>query len=299
MPLFGRKKKKDVPQEENLKEPESVPIPQLFQDNDIDLGNYGSMTYVKPKGWPTIPISLAQSKEAVDKDIKTLQVMIESNGIGQVVFHQDIDTIDGRFPLPIHVRTPDGLLVPLFLQYEPFDQDEQGTIINIHIIRSSPEFRKSPFALYSRFPVPIGTAYHYSGVPEALFESHASVLLFRGSVDFPLMAVECQQLAREFLGVELDLSPDSLEGVDDILRRLHWTEDPPILKSTCMILGAYVGEVIRKNLGGDWVMKEGGRYPTLHKDGAITDPVSKVLKQISKQDGDEVAFYYKGIEVTY
>lgn len=61
--------------------------------------------------------------------------------------------------------------------------------------------------------------------------------------------------------VELDSSADSIDKVDDVL--LSWIgrykdqalEDKAVF-TLCNIYGAYVGEVFRKVVGGDWVYDE-------------------------------------------
>ena len=56
-------------------------------------------------------------------------------------------------------------------------------------------------------------------------------------------------------GIVLDYSPESLRKMDDAISTSFEKGEEP-LPTTALPLGAYVGEVVRVNLGGDWHIAE-------------------------------------------
>lgn len=171
------------------------------------------------------------------------------------------------------------------------------------VIRTSREFRMSPIGMWSPEPIDERLAYLLRGSREALFESQAAALNLSRvpSDELPARAVA---LAKEFLGTDLDFSPESLRAIDDILKRLHWREETPAFVSTVRLLGSYVGEVFLRRYPGHWVEdEEPPRLPLLRLDvgegESATDfninVMGKVLKQITHCRGDEVQYLFMSV----
>lgn len=110
--------------------------------------------------------------------------------------------------------------------------------------------------------------------------------------------------ARQFQ-VELDYSEESLQQVEAILGRLHGpvsgeaagpapydaeTED------LCKIWGGYLGEVVRRRWGGEWVLETypGGGVLTvaLSVPGGTVFPSMKVYRRLSQGAGENVWAFY-------
>ncbi len=63
--------------------------------------------------------------------------------------------------------------------------------------------------------------------------------------------------SRSTYGLELDFSEDSLLQLDRIISEIH--PNGAALELTVIHFGAYVGETIRRNLGGDWMQDADGQ----------------------------------------
>src|SRR5262249_10646419 len=105
-------------------------------------------------------------------------------------------------------------------------------------------------------------------------------------------------------GLRFDLSPASIEGLEDILTKL-WDFNraaEPGPKPTqeqigraVFMWGAYLGEAIRRRLGGKWVASAGPpARPVLQVTGqGIVDPLGKVNGRLFNGTEDNVHYYFK------
>lgn len=66
---------------------------------------------------------------------------------------------------------------------------------------------------------------------------------------------------RDEFGIELDGSPESISVVDDVI--LKWIEqykdqalESKAIFTICNIYGAYVGEIFREVIGGEWIYND-------------------------------------------
>ena len=71
----------------------------------------------------------------------------------------------------------------------------------------------------------------------------------------------CSRSSKEMLGVELDFSPQSLQLVDQLLPIFH--PKGFSIESVFHGYAAYVGEVVRKTLGGYWALEDDGSGASL------------------------------------
>ena len=116
--------------------------------------------------------------------------------------------------------------------------------------------------------------------------------------------------AREGFAIELDYSPDSLIDVEQILSQLHqqvrqarsWLGRLRHLEPTDQhlstagsMLGAYVGEVIRRQVGGTWIQHDEllGELALQLPGPNLIWPRIKVLKRLTAGAEDNVAHYAK------
>ena len=108
--------------------------------------------------------------------------------------------------------------------------------------------------------------------------------------------------------VVLDYSERSLDAVDELLGRDSFIgptprtprspEDKGELWMCSKMLGAYVGEVVVRVLGGRWVDEpavDGGVRPAIEVDGVKGFPVDKVWKRLTESEFDTVGGYCRAL----
>jgi hypothetical protein len=104
--------------------------------------------------------------------------------------------------------------------------------------------------------------------------------------------------------VRFDLSPASIEGLEDLLtklwdvRRSPGSEAPPTqeqIAHAVVMWGSYLGEVIRRTLGGKWVAGSGPpARPVLQVTSQnVIDPWGKVNGRLFNGTEDNVHYYFK------
>jgi hypothetical protein len=117
------------------------------------------------------------------------------------------------------------------------------------------------------------------------------------------------EAAEKIYNVKLDYSEESIIEVEGILNSLH--EERPknfitkllkrkplerLAQTAALTLGAYLGEVIRRIHGGEWVREDfaGEKDVLMLKIGETSIfPNDKVYKRITNGAEDDVRFYYK------
>jgi len=118
-------------------------------------------------------------------------------------------------------------------------------------------------------------------------------------------ALDAVDHAKANFGVALDWSDRSIAKVETILARLH----ADYVKSKAQIpddaiatmakgYGSYIGEVYRRNHGGEWGMMtlDGLDFPAVKaRNGTAFWPIGRVTNRIKNGSGDNVAFYYRGL----
>jgi len=111
--------------------------------------------------------------------------------------------------------------------------------------------------------------------------------------------------AREFQ-IELDYSEESLKQVENILERMQdpipggaATSSAPSGADTedlCKVWGGYLGEVVRRRWGGEWVLETypGGNVLTvaLSVPGGMVFPSMKIYRRLSQGDKENVWTFY-------
>ena len=103
-------------------------------------------------------------------------------------------------------------------------------------------------------------------------------------------AQEAVSIARDRYGATLDFSEASVKELEILLAKIHdWLpkigdasrpSDQWII-GVSITFGAYLGEVFRRNLGGNWLLQNPhapGSLPALNVAGSILTPCRKVSK---------------------
>jgi hypothetical protein len=110
-------------------------------------------------------------------------------------------------------------------------------------------------------------------------------------------AQEAVRSIKKALKVELDFSEASINDVEKVLAYLYENIKPgqepteEDLQGAALVWGAYIGEVLRRNYGGEWIVENG--IFALHIANARIYPSSKVYKRLTNGPEDNIAFYYE------
>lgn len=103
---------------------------------------------------------------------------------------------------------------------------------------------------------------------------------------------------RNINGVELDYTPESLNRVDEILDSFREPGSDAVAE-TIFVFGCYVGEVLVRNAGYEWVdtPPEVARYTfplTIYRasTAAHANPIGKAFKRVDNGGTDSVAYFY-------
>jgi hypothetical protein len=107
--------------------------------------------------------------------------------------------------------------------------------------------------------------------------------------------------AKEQFGIELDWSDDSIQEIERIAGRVHRSylkDGPPLgrVASYYTMIGSYIGEVFRRNHGGEWgvVTLNGERSPGIkHNPDGLFWPHVKAKQRILVGPEDNLFFYYE------
>ncbi|HEY8421850.1 MAG TPA: hypothetical protein VIL05_08955 [Thermoclostridium sp.] len=99
--------------------------------------------------------------------------------------------------------------------------------------------------------------------------------------------------------IKLDYSEDSVVKLDILCQILHsnMESDPEnydeeIILVSSGIMGAYLGELIIRNIGGEWEEEE-GKGISVRKGVFACHPISKIYKRLKNGDQDDIEIFYK------
>ncbi len=116
------------------------------------------------------------------------------------------------------------------------------------------------------------------------------------------------EYARSVFEVQLDYSEASLQQIEQILSVLYkdrsrgrlarWLRPGPTeaeVRQVAILLGAYMGEVIRQHHGGHWEIRKrlGQQLMPLITHGVSTDPLSKAYQRLTYGPEENVWSYYQ------
>ena len=109
-------------------------------------------------------------------------------------------------------------------------------------------------------------------------------------------ANEAMKLTRKFFVVELDFSTGSvkqLEGLfDDVDFTLRGGKSPENVELLTRVWGSYLGEVIRRNAGGEWVEPTEGSFLLRCENGDL-DPFEQVRQRLTAGPEHNVWQFYE------
>jgi hypothetical protein len=114
-------------------------------------------------------------------------------------------------------------------------------------------------------------------------------------------AAEAVEFVRTKAHLELDYSPESLENLDDVLEDIHKTgQKSHEMGGGITCFGCYLGEVLIRDLGGEWRSREEAGYretasPIVlaFSNGKAVNPLGKVCKRIDNGAEDSLTSFYR------
>lgn len=114
------------------------------------------------------------------------------------------------------------------------------------------------------------------------------------TVDVVRWAEDCVETFGDRFGVVLDYGPESLAKVDEAISEYFEAGEEP-LPTTVLVLGAYLGEVVRLNLGGEWRLAEDPLESAVSLAGAELYPFRRVAKRFMEGPSSSLAAWYEAV----
>lgn len=116
-------------------------------------------------------------------------------------------------------------------------------------------------------------------------------------------AEEAVHAARQDYGFDLDYSSASVESLEtilsNILREMN-TSDKDAVELAVKRWGGYLGETLRRNIGGSWKMIQyPGRtvsVPAIEVGGSQLYPLMKVYRRLTMGEAENVSKFYSMID---
>lgn len=98
------------------------------------------------------------------------------------------------------------------------------------------------------------------------------------------------------LGIRLDFTPGSLKTLDDAVDKF-FEPGGPVIAPTVMTFGAYLGEVVVRNLGGRWRPSESWEDAAVVEIGKVAEvyPMRRMAKRMQEGRENSVEFWYETI----
>jgi len=107
-------------------------------------------------------------------------------------------------------------------------------------------------------------------------------------------------LAKEQFGVDLDFSPESLKALDGALKQEYLEDgslDEEDIEAVSISLGAYIGEVVRRHIGGEWQIADEPPSPRLVDVPGFDwlDPIGRVEKRLLEGEAASLFDWFQSI----
>jgi hypothetical protein len=119
--------------------------------------------------------------------------------------------------------------------------------------------------------------------------------------DMEANARSAVELAKSRFQVTLDYTPDSLQELERLFDRVEYAMPDPESKETLGLLtrlwGSYLGEVIRRQHGGEWIIwtDKHGKTLALQVHEATVFPHNKVKKRLERGPDHNIWNYYQSV----
>ena len=119
--------------------------------------------------------------------------------------------------------------------------------------------------------------------------------------DMEANARNAVELAKTRFQVALDFRAESIQELEKLFDRVQYAMPDPESKETLGLLtrlwGSYLGEVIRRRLGGEWIIwtDKHGKTMALQIGEATVFPHNKVKKRLERGADHNVWNYYQSV----
>jgi hypothetical protein len=112
-------------------------------------------------------------------------------------------------------------------------------------------------------------------------------------------AADAVELTRAYFVERLDYSEASVATIEQLVDDVHYSlpegKTPENTDLMCRLWGAYIGEVFRRHVGGEWVHREDqyGKAVAFRSGGFTVFPHDKVRKRIAGGPEHNLRDYYQ------
>ncbi len=104
----------------------------------------------------------------------------------------------------------------------------------------------------------------------------------------------CVRVAAE-AGYRLDFEPNSVSVLEQMVEDLWGTQGPERPDVVAAVIGSYLGEVVRRHIGGDWAWNAEYQTPGLVRGEKWVFPLARAQKRLVDGRGDNLAVFYVAI----
>lgn len=99
--------------------------------------------------------------------------------------------------------------------------------------------------------------------------------------------------------VELGYDDASVEWVDGFVERQRARGDASLAQGLTNVVGAYLGECIIRNYGGQWRADDDGAWGVFFDTQNAAFPFTKVAKQFANGAEDSIYSFYRTIPIVF
>lgn len=116
--------------------------------------------------------------------------------------------------------------------------------------------------------------------------------VIQASIDAACRKLE--ETVKDF-GISLTQDVTSVEGLEEVLLSVKDMGDAAALNGACFMVGAYLGEMVRQRLGGQWVASADGVVALHLSNDEKIFPIDKTKKFVASPDTDGLVFYIQAL----
>ena len=112
-------------------------------------------------------------------------------------------------------------------------------------------------------------------------------------------AAEAMKLTRKHFVVELDFSETSVQQMEHVMADVEFAypggKSSENVEMFARLWGAYLGETIRRNCGGEWLAAEDDAAPVLKMNDTIVSPHDVVRRCLTDGSPAELSRFYEQV----
>lgn len=98
----------------------------------------------------------------------------------------------------------------------------------------------------------------------------------------------------KLMGLDINYELDSIPALEDVITTIRDTGNEGALKGACFMTGAFLGEILRRKLGGQWISSaESGALLSVGEEKIF--PIEKVRKFAADSESNSLTFFAKAL----